>query len=153
MVEAGDDSSGSYAWCMNLLVKVARFYPGCSGWLIYCPRLDACWQWKTVWRVPSASGGFREQPEVRATKEEIESAFLGGHWWGKRDPKVPQFEWRAVTAAEAEANRVSQLEKLVAEIPAEIEELDALGASRHADVLRRRLDWYRSELEGFRPTA
>jgi hypothetical protein len=133
-------------------VKVARFYPGCGGWMIYCPRLDAYWQWKTVWRVPAASGGFREQPEVRATKEEIESAFLEDHWWGKYDPKVPQFEWRAVTAAEAEANRVAQLKMLVAETPDEIEELETLGAGDHASVLRQRLDWYRSEIEGFHPT-
>jgi hypothetical protein len=128
---------------------VARFSPGCTGWMIYCPRLDAWWQWKTVWRHPSTTGGFKEQPEVQPTKQEIESAFLEGHWWNRGEPEIPQFEWQAVTAEAAQARRIEQLQRLVDETPGEIDELERLGASDHAEVLRLRLAWYRSELKGF----
>ena len=128
---------------------MGRYSPGCSGWMIYCPRLDAWWQWKTVWRRPSTNGGFKEQPEVREIREEIESAFLEGHWWGKYDPETPQFEWYAITAEEATQRRIEQLQAQVSETPADIDELEALGELEYADSLRAKLKQYQDELEGF----
>jgi hypothetical protein len=128
---------------------MARYSPGCTGWMIYCPRLDAWWQWKTVWRRPTTAGGFKEQPEVRPSKDEIESAFLEGHWWGKHDPETPQFEWYAVTTQYATQRRIEQLQSLVDETPCEIEEVEQSGDVAFAETLREKLAWYRDELNGF----
>jgi hypothetical protein len=131
---------------------MARFSPGCTGWMIYCPKLDAWWQWKTVWRRPFTTGGFKEQPEVQPTQKEIESAFLESHWWGKHDPKTPQFEWYVMTAQDAQQRRIEQLQTLVHETPAEIRELEQLGDPAGAGLLGEKLLWYQGELKGFLST-